>query len=188
MGTDRTSPDEALTRTDRQDLLKVIRSRERVARAQVLDRTGELRAEFERQMATIHKFDDDQVWAEATRQADAATQQAAAIVADRCAELGIPREFAPSLTCNWYGRGQNASRERRAELRAVATSRIEAIQRSALASIAQASTEAQEAIVAGGLSSTAARAKLAALPPVASLMPYLEMESIVAGMQKKRIK
>ncbi len=178
--------DSQLTSKDRQDLLKVIRARERVARSAVAERGAALMAEFERQIAARYAFDDDKVWSEAARRVAAEVGRAQAIVAERCAELGIPPEFAPRLDFNWYSRGENAARERRAELRLVARANIEALERAAIVALQKASLAAQEGIVAGGLGSEAARSALEALPSVEALMPPLAFDVVAQATRHRK--
>lgn len=123
-------------------------------------------------------------WRQAVAEAAKAVQAASRIVAERCAELGIPAEFAPSLTGpGWYGRGSNAVGRRRVELRKMARSRIEAASRHALATIEAASLRAQEQFLADGVTTEAARAFLGAMPEPTELMPpvILEVNAVLLG-------
>jgi hypothetical protein len=95
----------------------------------------------------------------------------------------VPERFAPSAMVGWMSRGQNASRERRAELRKVATTRIAADAKRAKVEIERASVELQGELVAGGLSSNDAKAFLARMPTAEALLPVLaggEAEAQVA--------
>ena len=78
----------------------------------------------------------------------------------------------------WYGRGENAVKERRAELRRVAKTRIEAIEQAALVKIEMASVEAQTKVTASGLTSEGALAFFEHMPQVEELMPALEFSSV----------
>jgi hypothetical protein len=100
-------------------------------------------AEFDTQSAQIYAFDDDAVWKAATLAAQAAVAAAQAEIAARCAELGIPPEFAPGISFGWHGRGENAVAGRRAELRRMAKSRVEAIELEAVTKIERLSLAAQ---------------------------------------------
>jgi hypothetical protein len=109
-----------MTRGERSDLAKLVRQRAKVAKDQTAQRAAELRADFEKQLAAIYRPSDDPVWKELHAHADAVVAQAQEQLAARCQQLGIASEFAPRLRLDWYSRGENASRERRVELRAVA--------------------------------------------------------------------
>ena len=122
----------AVTKSERQELMQLIRKRERVMKSQAQERSALLLAEFDAASAKIHHYDEDPVWQRATAEANKAVETAKLEVSARCAELGIPAEFAPCLSFNWYGRGQNAVAARRAELRRAAQSRIEALEREAI--------------------------------------------------------
>jgi hypothetical protein len=90
-----------------------------------------LLANFEAQFAAEYHFDQDEIW----RQAHAVANEAAATIAERCRELGVPARFAPRVELDWYDRGENASRQRRAELRGVAQTRNAAIEQAVRAEI-----------------------------------------------------
>ena len=64
-------------------------------------------------------------------------------IAARCESLGIPARFAPTVEFSWRGRGENAIAKRRAELRAVAKSRIAAIEKAAITQIERGCLDAQ---------------------------------------------
>jgi hypothetical protein len=66
------------------------------------------------------------VWAEAAREAEREVARAQTRIAERCRELGIQKDFAPSLSLTWRHRGYgNAVKERREELRRAAKAQIE---------------------------------------------------------------
>ncbi len=65
-----------MTKSEIKDLGVLTRKQERAAKAKVDERGAELWADFERQMATIYHWDDDDVWAEASEAARKATDEA----------------------------------------------------------------------------------------------------------------
>jgi hypothetical protein len=167
-----------LTSAERRDLLVIIRQREKVAMADAAEYKAVLIANFERKLATIYKPDDHPVWAQVHAMAKKTESEARAAMARTFRELGIPEAWAPSISLHWYGRGENAARERRVELRRVAASEAERRQKMAQAAIKRRSVEAQERVMATGLSSEAAKALLGSLPSAKELMPELELEAI----------
>ena len=178
----------ALTKSERTDLLRVARLRTKVARTAVEQRAAELMADFERQLASIYHFDQDATWRAAYRKAQEVVEEARSKIADRCAELGIPKEFAPGLDLGWYGRGGNASASRRAELRKVAVTRIEAKKREAYAQIERHSAEIQTELLAIGMSADARRL-LDSMPTAATLLPTLtvsEAELLLLEQRRSR--
>ena len=131
-------------------------------------------ADFENQIASEYSFDNDAVWQEATKAADQAIRKAKSQIAARCRELRIPEVFAPTLALEWRHRGgDNLLERRKAELRKVATSRIEAMEKKAILEIEMQSLDAQTQIAASGLTSAAAQSFIAQLPSVEELMPRL---------------
>lgn len=167
-----------MTKAERTELGQLIRKRERVMKAAAAERSAHLLAEVERNLAAVYAFDDDAVWQKATEAAQKAVREARQTIIDRCGELGIPAEFAPGLNLGWYGRGQNASASRRAELRKVAQSRIAAMEREAKTKIERLSLEAQTEVIANGLETDAARAFLEKVSTVDDLMPSLDVQEI----------
>lgn len=174
-----------MSKGERDQLLALVKKRERVMKTKAQERSATLLAEFDAQSAKVHHWDDDEVWARVKEGADAAIEAAQVAIAARCVELGIPPEFAPGLSMFWHGRGHNAVAERRAELRRAAKSRIEAIQRDAMAKIEGLSLDAQTHIIAHGLESDAAKAFLENMPMIESLMPAVQITDIQKLIEAK---
>jgi hypothetical protein len=163
---------------ERDDLLKLVRARERVLKSAAEQRGLELLAEFEANVSAIYAFNKDETWAAAMAQAKAAIDDAQKIVASRCAQLGIPEEFAPEINVYWHSRGENASNQRVAELRRKAKAEIAAIEQAARVEIERMSINAQTDIIRAGLESDGAKAFFDQLPTVERLMPALDMKQI----------
>jgi hypothetical protein len=174
-----------MSKGEREDLQRLIRRREQVLKSAAGQRSAELLADFEQQLASMYSYDQDEVWSQAYRAAREAAQEAVGTIAARCEELGIPPQFAPSLELYWAGRGQNAVQSRRNELIRVAKSRIAAIEKKACVMIEIQSVELQSQVIANGLTSDAARAFLDNMPAVETLMPPLEVAK-VEGMLEAR--
>jgi hypothetical protein len=166
-----------MTSAERSSILVLIRQRERVATADAREYKVTL-ANFERKLATIYKPSDHPVWKEAHAAAKRAAQEAQAKITATFKELGIPEAWAPGVGVGWYGRGENALAARRAELRRVAHSEADKRLARAEAAIKKASVEAQERVIASGLSSEAAQAMLASLPTPQELLPELDFEAV----------
>ena len=176
-----------MTKHERDELTKICRHRERVAKSDADARAAEMRADFEKQIATIYSYDDHAVWEEAFLRARAAVEEARQVVQGTLKELGIPPAFAPSISISLWGRGENACRERRAELTEVAVTCIEAITKRAKHKIEAASVEVQTRILAGALESDDARAFLLAMPSPTDLMPLFtenEVRKIAADASR----
>ncbi len=168
-----------MTRAERVELAKLARMRAKVARTEVDQRAAELRADVERQLSATYQFGDE-AWRDVTAAAQAAVAAADEQVAARCRELGIPDEFRPRLTVNWYGRGENATASRRAELRKTANAHIEAQAKGAKTTIEARALDVQTDLMAGGLTSAAARRFLAEMPTPAALMPTIDVGELQA--------
>ena len=176
-----------LTPADRNTLDRLLKARRKLAHTLVAERAAEMLANYERQSASIYAFDQSEVWRQAMKAVREAVDAARAKVDAECQRLGIPRTFAPEIGApSWYGRGQTAVAERRAELRKVAQTRIEAIRKSALANIERQYLIAETEILSGTLSD-AGQAFLGRLPDLEMLMPDLkvrDMEKLLAARVK----
>lgn len=179
---------EGMTKSDRDELAKLVRRREKLAKVDTDRLAAERLADFEHQMASVYRPADDEVWRELHAEAAAAVAEATERLATRCRELGIPDEFQPHIDMWWSGRGENAAANRRAELRAVAKTRIDAEAKRAKTEIERHSLEVQTTLVAGGLASEEATRFLASMPSAAELMPatptVAEIESSLVPLRQ----
>lgn len=174
-----------MTKSERVELGQLIRKRERVMKSMVSERAAAMLLEFESQCAAIYSFDQDEIWERSFKEAERVAKEAQATVAERCKELGIPKEFAPSIHIDWYSRGQNAVASRRAELRKVAKAKIAVVEKEALAKIERMSLDAQTEVIAHGLESDAARGFLERMPSVEVLMPTLNAAELKQLQERK---
>jgi hypothetical protein len=117
-----------MTRSAIKDLLFLVREREKVLKATAKAKKLDLLARFAEELAAIYAWDDDAVWKEIATALDEHQRQANAAVAVRATELGIRERFMPSLSWSWYGRGENALKERRAKLRKIAEARAQLLE------------------------------------------------------------
>ena len=169
---------EQMTRGDRETLIKIAKQRARLAKEDAKARSAQLMAEFEMQLDRRYSFDENEVWEAASKAAQNAVNEAQAKITEECERLGIPAEFAPSLSMSWYSRGRNASKEERAEMRRVASAQVEAMQRTAINSIDRVSLETQEQIMIGGLTSDDAKRFLESMPTAEALMPAITVDRV----------
>lgn len=175
----RTHMSEQMTKGEREDLQRLVRQREKAMKSAAKQRSLELLADFENQISAEYSFDDDAVWAEATRIADAEVKKVQEAVARRCVELGIPRQFAPTLSLIWKARGYgNSIDRRRNELRLSAKAQVDALEAKAIVQIEMQAVEAQTQLAMAGLTSDAALSFIGQLPSVESLMPELSYQAI----------
>src|ERR1700722_14931477 len=176
-----------MTRSEREDLQRLVRPREKVLKSAAKQRSSELVADFENQLGQEYSFDQDEIWRQAAEAAKREVKKAQTIVSARCRELGIPNRFAPSLNLVWSARGYDNSVDRRkAELRRMAQTQIEAVERKAVTEMDLSCLKAQEQIAVAGLSSDAARQFIDALPSIERLMPVLSFAE-VSGESKPPI-
>jgi hypothetical protein len=173
-----------MSKTEREELQRLVRQREKALKSAAKQRSAELVADFENQMGQEYSFDHDEVWAKAAKAVEREIAKAQTQIAVRCQALGIPARFAPTVSMKWHHRGyDNLVATRRAELRTMATSRIAAIEAKAIVEIEMASVKAQTELAGAGLSSDAARAFVAVLPAVETLMPALSFAAIASDAE-----
>ena len=168
----------SISKSEREDLQRLIRQREKVLKSAARQRSAELLADFENQIGSQYHFDDDAVWAEAHQIAERTLEKCNAQITAQCAKLGIPPRFAPHLDSCWADRGENAVKKRRDELRRMAETRIEAIEAKAITEIETWCFEAQVQIAIAGLTSDAARQFVEKLPSLETLMPRLSFAEV----------
>jgi hypothetical protein len=167
-----------MTKAEREEMLRLVRQREKVLKSAARQRSKEVLADFEVQITAIYRFDDDEVWAQATRAAEIEVGKAQAQVAKRCRELGIPDRFAPELSLDWVGRGENAVNQRRAEFRKAAEAQVAAMEAKAISKIELDCYQLHERIAVSALTSDAAKRFFAAFPSIEALMPALSFAAI----------
>jgi hypothetical protein len=171
-----------MTKAERDDLVRLVKQREKVAKTAAEQRSAAMLAEFERQVSDSHNFNRNEVWKAAVDAAVEAAREANAKVAVEAERLGIPEEFRPSLSYSWNRRGEAEYTARREELRRVAKAEIETLEKAARVQIEAQSVQAQTEIIANGLSSTAAIEFLNNLPKIEAMMPPLDVSEIQAKL------
>lgn len=174
-----------MNKGERDDLVRLVKQRERVAKTSAEQRSAAMLADFERQISDLHPFDSNEVWSAATAAVLEAAKEANAQIAAEAEKLGIPKEFRPSVNFSWNRRGAAEFAERRAELRRVAKAEIETIEKTARVQIEAASVRAQTEIIANGLTSDAALSFLNSLPQIESMMPPLDVATIQAKLAER---
>lgn len=174
-----------MTKSEREDLIRLVKQRERVAKTAAEQRSAAMLAEFEQQVSALHTFDKNEVWKAAVEAAVDAAKKANEQVQAEADRLGIPKEFQPKLSFHWERRGENEYKSRREELRRVAKAEIDVMEKMARVQIESQSVQAQTEIIANGLSSEAAVEFLNRLPAIESMMPALDVTSIQAKLAER---
>jgi hypothetical protein len=159
------------------DLIYTLKQRGKVSRAEIDAYSAELLADVEKQLCATYPANNP-AWAKITAEAAAVVAKADEQIAARCKQMGIREEFRPTLSLSWYERGENAIKERRRELRALAEKKIEALVREAKMRLLRDETTAAEAITIRGLASSEAKELFANLPTVEQLMPKIKIEDL----------
>lgn len=174
-----------MTKGERDDLARLIKQRARVDRAKIETRRAELYAEFEATMAKTWEAEDER-FRDLTREANDTVRRVNREISERCVQLGIPAEFAPAVGISWMSRGTNSLGSRRAELRRVAQTRLEAMARRAKNSVDESEVATLGRLVAHGLSTAASVEFLASMPDVGALMRPLDAAELEAEVPIRR--
>ena len=174
-----------MTKAEREDLIRLIKQRERVAKTAAEQRSAAMLAEFEQQVSACHPFATNEVWRASVESVQHAAQQAAKDIEAECDKLGIPKEFQPRISYGWAQRGENAYETRRVELRRVAKAEIDAMEKVARVQIETASVQAQTEVIANGLTSAAAIEFLRSMPAIETMMPALDVYAIQAKLAER---
>jgi len=175
-----------LSRNETHDLSMIIKDRTKVLKAHAEEQAAACLADFERQLAAIYSWDQDEVWKKAAEEAQKVCHEVQNKIAKRCEELGIPRTFAPQIGIAWQGRGENASRERRTELRRVAKTSVDAMLKAAVTKIEHQSLDLRTQVVSMGLLSAEAKLFLESLAPVTEAMRSLDFHDIEKKLEREQ--
>ena len=175
-----------MTKGERDDLMRLVRGREKVLKTAAGSRASEMMAEFEENISAIYNFDSDIVWKQIYQEAASHVIELRKKIVERCDALKIPEEFRPTLGIYWQARGENMVNERRIELRRKAKTSAEAMEQRARAEIERLSVEAQTEILSSGLETDAARMFLEKMPSMDKLMPALEAFKMVEEIDAAR--
>lgn len=171
-------PARVMTKGEREDLIRLIKQREKVAKTAAEQRSASMLAEFESAVTQLHAFANNEAWSAAQEAAAQAAREATDKIIAKAKELGIPDEFRPKIGFSWEQRGEDAYNRRRDEMRRTAKAEIDAMEKVARVQIEAESVRAQTEVIAHGLHSDAAMAFLERLPPIESMMPLLDIDSI----------
>lgn len=170
--------DPIMSKSDRDQLIRVVRLRAKQAEREADMRQKVLAAEVKDQLAA--QFDaHNAMWAEAVTIAEEAAAKANAHIRAVCADLGIPGKDAPQLGLSWQSRSPSYSdKTRRAELQKLAEARLAALTKTAKTAIQSAALNTEEQLILGGLQSSEARELFASMPTVEELMPALSLDDL----------
>jgi hypothetical protein len=161
-----------MTAAERKDLMQVVKTNAKVAKADAEARGRWMIADAEAKLAARYKAEDED-WADIVEAANQAVAEADAAIAALCRERSIPEDFRPSLHLGFYGRGENAFKERREELRRVAETKVDALVGQAKLEIDRQAAQQLTQITKSGLTSEEARAFIETMPTPEQLLPPL---------------
>lgn len=167
-----------LLRQETHDLSMIIKERTKVLEAHAEEQATACMADFEKKLATIYSYDQDEVWKTATEEAMAEVAKAQDKIDARCKKMGIPKDLSPRLLLSWEGRGQMKTNARRAELRRVAKSEIEAMKAAATTKIRKQSLDLRTQVVSMGLLTGEAQLFLESLATVDEAMRGIDFAAI----------
>jgi hypothetical protein len=176
-----------MTRSEREDLLRIARKREKVAKTDASHRAAQLKANFEQQLDTRYTPEQDPVWEELYKNAERVVAEAQKKLARDCTAKGIPEQCAPQINLIWFERGRNTFRNERAEMRRVAYARIDELEKAAKVEIERVSLSIQTDLIRDSLQSSQAKAFLDRMPSADALMPALALTDVEASLTRSKI-
>jgi hypothetical protein len=171
-----------MTKSEQTNLLRLGRLNKDGAIAAQKEQTKAALAEFEMRLASEFSYDQREAWADLMAAAKSHVAEIDRRLAEDCRRLGIPEGFRPSIDLLWYKRGENASNERRTELRRVAITRLAALEASALARIEDGYRRFQTAVLTAAIDSGEARQLLGGLPTAEQLLPDVDYQSVTKAL------
>lgn len=175
-----------LARHETHDLSMIIKDRTKVLEAHTDEQAKACLADFEKKLSTIYSYDEDEVWKRATEDAMVEVKKCQDRIDARCQKLGIPKDLSPQLVLSWEGRGQMKTEQRRAELRRVARSEVEAMKASAVTKIRKQSLDLRTQVVAMGLLTPEATMFLESLATVEEAMKSIDFGAIETKMLQQQ--
>jgi hypothetical protein len=175
-----------MTSAERQELAKLVRFRAKLAKDDANNRGKALLAQAEAQLAARFKA-DDAAWAEMVEEAERQIDKTNAVIQQACEQRGIPKAFRPRLESDWWDRGENTFRHRRAELRLVAQTQVAALVADAKVEIDREAERQLTQLASTALLTDEARQFLGAMPKVETLMLPLKSLKLEDGEVVKLI-
>lgn len=177
-----------LSRQEAHDLGQIIKDRARVLEASVDEQAAAQMSDFERQISTQYKFDQDVVWERAARESAQVVSVANEKIIEQCKKLGIPMAFAPKIELTWANRGQNMMASRRQELRQAAVKAVEAMKRAAITRIRKQSLDLRTQVVSAGMLSADGKLFLESLAPIEESMQSISFKEIAERLEADKKK
>jgi hypothetical protein len=169
----------SMTKSERAALERLVRYRAKVAKGDLESHADRLLANIEAQLAATYP-EAHAAWTDVTEHAERFIAEVDTQIAQRCRELGIPERFRPNIKCHWYSRGENAMKDRRAELRKVAQTELAARVKAAKNTVDRRAGDLLAQLVTGMLESSQAKDFLNAMPSVDDLMPPITLDDLKA--------
>jgi hypothetical protein len=152
----------------------IIRERAKIAKADADARAASMLPDGEAKLAAIYKM-EDAGWSDITAEAQKMIEkEPQPKLAERCRERGIPEDGAPKIELAWYSRGENATAQRRGELRRVLRSTVEAKLKQAKVEIDREAERQMTQLAISGISSAEARSFFGNMPAPEQLLPLID--------------
>lgn len=183
MDNTKTTAPAPMSAKERSTLIDIVKARARYLKGELDVRGRVVLADAERQLSAEFTA-EDAAWTEAVQRAKQAVEDADRVIAEASRAMGIRDEFRPSVHLNFYGRGTNSFKDRRAELRTLARANVEASVREQKHVVDGWQLDMQTRLLADGLESSEARAFLESLPSVEALLPPMTLSQIDALTSK----
>lgn len=161
--------DQGMTRTERNDLISLLRRRAKVAKHDVEARAARLKADVEAQLQ--QQFDqEDERWKDAHARAKADIDALNERIREQLMAEGLPEALIPAGVLGWASRTNFNYFQARNEARRLAAARIAQTTAESIAAIERAAVKTETDLVAS-TSRGEAQGFLLSLPTVDQLLP-----------------
>jgi hypothetical protein len=177
-----------MTKADIDRIERTLRQRQKVGEDHIKARRLAIIADGEMQLAARYSAEDLNI-RELVTDLNARVEAVNAEIAVRAKAMGIPKQFAPSVGAYYDWRGENASKDRRAEYRRVLHAQADERAATATAELHRRTLIAQEKLVFGTLDTAEAAAFFESMPTVDELLPAFsddDIQAITSGTVRQR--
>lgn len=169
----------AMTAKEREALGQAVRLKMRVCKAEIDRRCAIQKANMEKELTGQFNAEDEDL-AAILAEARAHIDRLQGEIFELCKARGVRRVFAPQLHASFSYRGENAIKDRRAELRKLGEANIDAKRKQAWQAVEAWGAQSQIDLIGDGLTTADARAFLEKLPSVDALLPPVTLADIDA--------
>jgi hypothetical protein len=168
---------DGMTAKDRNALIRIVRSRTRLAKTATTEREKILRVEIEEQLQAEFRLRDE-VRAEVVQMAEEALRKVNEEIRQQAVLLGYDVSLVPQASLPYRTSYEYRTPEAVTAARKRADTRLAALRAAAVKGIEERSLAVEESLIVGGLESDEAKALVESMPTAEKLMPALSLADL----------